>query len=460
MAEAAPFEAWTFAWRLAVTLLFVLANGFFVAAEFALVKVRATRLKALADEGSGGARVARHIHGHLDHYLSACQLGITISSLILGWLAEPAVAELLLAAGSAAGLGIDPADPVLHGVALALALAVVTVLHMTLGEQAPKLWAIHRAEATALQVAYPLRVFAAIFRPLIAMINAISNVMLRAAGLSPGELEDAHSVDELRSILTSSAHAGHISGRQLELAGNVLGMMGLEVRHILVPRVDVSYLSLERSTEENLRTIRESGHSRLPLCRFGLDGVIGIVHARDVMAALLDEGEPDFERLARKPIFAPDTQPLSRLLLRMQRTRSHCTVVVDEHGTAVGLAFLEDVLEEIVGPIQDEFDGEARGVTESENAIEMPGSIPLPEAAELLDSPDLGDESDTIGGYVVALLGRLPRSGDQLQIGVYRVTVTEVGRRRVTRLRFERAPGRTKSPDVETDPVKDAGDAK
>jgi CBS domain containing-hemolysin-like protein len=178
------------------------------------------------------------------------------------------------------------------------------------------------------------------------------------------------------------------------------------------------------------------------------------------MATLFDESEPDLVRLVRKPIFAPDTQPLSRLLLRMQRTRSHCAVVLDEHGTAVGLAFLEDVLQEIVGTIQDEFDAESQGVTESENAIDMPGSTPLPETVDLLDAPDLGDESDTIGGYVVALLGRLPRSGDQLQIGAYRATVTEVGQRRVLRLRFERGPVRTKRPDAETDSGQDAGDAK
>jgi CBS domain containing-hemolysin-like protein len=439
MTEAAPFEVWTYAWRIAATLFFVAANGFFVAAEFALVKVRATQLQARVEQGLRSARVARHIHRQLDHYLSACQLGITISSLILGWLAEPAIAELLLAAAAASGWEVDPSAPLLHGSALAIALTIVTVLHMTLGEQAPKIWAIQRAEATALQVAQPLLVFAALLRPLIAVVNAISNGLLRLAGLSPDALaESSHSVDELRQVLAASAESGHISARQRELADNVFGIMDLEVRHILVPRVDVVYLSLERPLAENLRTLRRCGHSRLPLCRQGLDSVIGFIHAKDVMAALIDGREPDLERLARRPLYVPDTQPLARLILRMQRGHSHSAIALDEHGTAVGLVFLEDAIEEIVGPIGDEFDEERPAARESQNVLEMPGSIPLPEAAELLDAPDLGDENDTIGGYVVALLGQLPRRGDQVSIEGYRVTVTGVEQRRVKSLRFER----------------------
>jgi CBS domain containing-hemolysin-like protein len=432
----------TYGWRLAVTLLFVLLNGFFVAAEFALVKARPSRLQALAEAGSSRAAVATHIHAHLDRYLSACQLGITLASLILGWLAEPAVAQLLLLGASQLDLGLAPDDPILHGVALALALTVVTILHMTIGEQAPKIWAIHRAETTALQAALPLRVFETLFRPFIWVVNELSNWVLRLGGLSREISEGSHNVDELRSILASSAQAGHITGRQREFAENILGIMDLEVRHILVPRVDVIFLSLQSTQDENLRIILDSGHSRFPLCQVGLDTTIGIIHAKRVMSELArGRRTPDLKFLAQQTVFVSDTQPLSRLILTLQRARSHCAVVLDEHGTAIGLAFLEDALEEIVGPIEDEFDEEVPAVLEIKPGVfELSGGLSLPEAADVLDldAEELGEGSDTIGGHVVAEIGRLPRKGDSVAIGPYRAIVAEVVRRRIGRLRFEK----------------------
>ncbi len=238
----------TFAIRLSATMFFVAANGFFVAAEFALVKVRLDQLRGAAQH-SRRARVAFHIRSHLDRYLSACQLGITLSSLILGWLAEPAVAELLLWGVGSLGLGIQADSVWLHAAALAVALSVITFLHMTIGEQAPKIWAINRSEKVVLQVAQPLHLFSTCLRPFIWVINESSNWLLRLAGMGPEELgESSHNVEELQSILAASAEAGHISPRQLELARNVIAMIGLEVRHILVPRVDVEYLSLQRTS--------------------------------------------------------------------------------------------------------------------------------------------------------------------------------------------------------------------
>jgi magnesium and cobalt exporter, CNNM family len=433
-------SAATFAWRLGATFFFVALNAFFVAAEFALVKVRTTRLRTLAERGSRPARAAQHIVEHLDRYLSACQLGVTLASLILGWLAEPAIADLLIAGVTTAGGNLSPTDPLLHGVALAIALTIITALHMTIGEQAPKIWAINRPDVTALAIAYPLQAFATVFRPFIWAVNEMSNALLRVAGIAPERLQEiSHNLEEIRGILTASAQAGHISGRQLELAENVFGIIGLEVRHILLPRVDVTTLSLRNSLEENLQIIRRSGHSRLPLCKEDLDSVVGIVHAKDVMTSLIDDRKLDLEQLAHNPVFVSDTQPLSRFIGRMQQTRSHCAVVVDEHGTAVGLAFLEDAIEEIVGPIQDEFDAQDPSPVShlSNGVLEVPGALALPEAIELLALPEPTEETDTIGGYVVARLGRLPARGDTLEIGRYRVTVTDVARRRVTRLRME-----------------------
>jgi CBS domain containing-hemolysin-like protein len=435
--EAGQFS---FATRIAVTLFVVFLNGFFVAAEFALVKVGAAQLAQTAARGSRRAEVAQQVHGHLDLYLSACQLGITMASLILGWIAEPAVAQLLLRGAESLGVAFARNDPFLHGVSLALALGIVTALHMTLGEQVPKLWAIHRAEQTALQVVYPLRLFTNVFRPLIWLLNTLSNGMLRVAGLTPEQIAEAetHSAQEIKWILAQSTDAGYLQPRQLEIARNVIDVVDLQARHILVPRVDVVFLSLQNTLETNLRIVRESGHSRFPLCNVGLDTVQGIVHAKEVLLALAEGRTPDLKALAREALFVPDSQPLSRLILQLQRTGRHICIVVDEHGTSIGLAFLEDALEEIVGPIRDEFDPVPEDVTRlPSGVVELPGNLPLPEAIDLLQLKDLEEESDTIGGLIVAQLGRLARQGDTLEIPGYRVSVLEVVRRRVARLRFE-----------------------
>jgi CBS domain containing-hemolysin-like protein len=439
--HASSIEPMTFAIRIAATIFIVGVNGFFVAAEFALVKVRSSRLETLAAEGRSSARIAQHMHGRLDRYLSACQLGITLASLILGWLAEPAVAELLLAGVESFGGELSRDDPIVHGVALVIALTIVTGLHMIFGEQAPKIYAIQRPEPASLFVAYPLRVFEKLFRPFIWVINELSNRLLRSIGLGGEELgENIHDVTELKHIVSSSASAGHISLRQSQLARNVFSIMDLEARHILVPRVDVQYLSLEKSFEANMEIIRASGHSRFPICRTDLDTVVGIVHARDVIKLLLDRPppKPDLQELAREVLFVPEVQPLSGLILSMQTKRQHVAVVVDEHGASVGLAFLEDALEEIVGPLSDEFDEEEIGIERLEGGgLRIPGGLALPKAVELLglDVP-IDAEPETIAGLVTARLGRLPRRGDTVKLGRFTTTVEKVSRRRVISLKL------------------------
>jgi len=438
----ASFDLTAYALPLAATVFFVALNGFFVAAEFALVKVRASRLDAFADEGRGGARAARQILRNLARYLSACQLGITLASLILGWLAEPAIAELLLALLDAAGGEVARDNPYVHGAALVIALTVITGLHMIFGEQAPKIWAIHRAEATAMVVAHPLRWFATAFRPLIWVINELSNLLLRAAGLSPEAFDEgSHDVAELKNIVVAAAQAGNISRRQSQLAQNVFGIMDLETRHIFVPRLDVQCLSLQKSVDENIAVVREAGHSRFPLCETDLDSVVGIVHTRDLIRIFSERAGavPDLRKLSRPVIFVPETQPLSRLIVTMQTTRNHVAVVVDEHGSAVGLAFLEDALEEIVGPLRDEFDEDEVKVQKAEDgSVRLAGGLALPKAIEVLGlgdvEPDTGAE--TIAGLVTARLGRLPQKGDSVSVGSYQATVEKVSRRRIVWLRF------------------------
>jgi CBS domain containing-hemolysin-like protein len=432
------------AWRLGATLFFVLLNGFFVAAEFALVKARTTRIEQLARDGSRSARVARHILSRLDRYLSGCQLGITLASLALGALGEPAVSVLLLALASAVGLPVAADAVWVHVVSFTLAFLVITTLHMTVGEQAPKMWALRRPEVGAMRSALPLRFFTLVFGPFISAINAISNGILRAVGLpAEDELDASHSADEIRSILTLSARHGHITPRAQELSENVLRMIDLEVRHIILPRVDAVFLSLEWPFEECARVVRETHHTRYPLCERGLDTIVGFINARDVRESMLQRQEPDLRSLAREAMFVTETMPLSNFMVDLQRQRAHCAAVVDERGTVIGLAFREDALEEIVGPLGDEFDEDHPELVEGEPGIfELSGRMSLPEVCDRLDFEldwDEDEETDTIGGHVTARLGRLPRRGDGVDVGPYRATVLEVARRRVQRLRLQRA---------------------
>jgi CBS domain containing-hemolysin-like protein len=437
----APFDI---AWRLGATLFFVVLNGFFVAAEFALVKVRESRIEELAADGVRSAKTVRYILKRQDRFLSACQLGITIASLVLGALGEPAVSVLILAAAGGLGFEVDGGSwlPI---VSIGLAFAVITFLHMTVGEQAPKMWALQRAERAALATALPLRAFTFVFGPVIHFINSVSNQMLRWVGADAENAHEAsHTADEILAIARLSAGAGQIGEREVELTERIFRMMEMEVRHILVPRLDVNVLSLAGSPEEIEAGIRRFGHSRLPLCETDLDSVIGIVHTRDVLAQALDRQALDLRALAREVLFVTDTMAVSDFLLELQRRREGCAVVLDEHGTAIGLAFLEDALEEIVGPLGDEFDAPEHEVRKLEDgSIEVRGSVGLPSLCARLGftlAPEEDESEETIGGHVTALLGRLPRAGDKTDVGPYSATVLEIRRRRVYRVRLDPRP--------------------
>ncbi len=459
----AALDLFGVAWRLGATLFFVVLNGFFVAAEFALVKVRASRIAQLAKEGKRAAPTVQHILGHLDRYLSACQLGITLASLILGALGEPAVSVLLIAGAEAVGLPVAADSGWVPIVSIGLAFAVITVLHMTVGEQAPKMWALRRAEGMALATGPTLRAFTFIFRPFISLINWISNWMLRQIGLEADfGHETHHSAEEIRSILTLSAGSGHISEHEFELTENVFRMIELEVRHIVVPRVEIEFLTLEHTLEDNLRRIGTSGHTRLALCELGLDTIIGIVHVKDVLDYSLRGETPDLQALAREPLFVSDTMSLSNFLRELQTSRQHCAVVLDEHGTAIGLAFREDALEEIVGPLGDEFDEDEPGFVENpDGTFEMRGRMPLPEIEDRLSlelEPGEREEEDSIGGHITARLGRLPRKGDRVPVGRFVATVIDASRRRVQRLRLAPAePEPEPEPEPEEDGAAPAG---
>jgi len=433
-------DALGFAWRVAATLFFVLLNGFFVAAEFGLVKVRHAYIHGQAREGKAAGRAAEKILARLDHYLSACQLGITMASLALGALGEPAVVALLLAVAHSLGIVVNADGPLFHAVAFGLAFFVITLLHMTLGEQAPKIWSLHRPEKSTMRSAVVLFWFSRTFSPFIALVNRISNWAVRMVGIKDANLEEGtQTAAELRESIIASARAGHITEPQWEIAERVLELRELEARHILVARNDVALLSLQNSLEENLAIIESTRHSRFPLCETDFDSVIGVVHTKDFLPNLRT-GEPlDLRKVARPPVIVPETQRVSLVMRALQEKKRHMALAVDERGLNTGLVFLEDAVERIVGPIQDEFDDEApQAVKLGPGEHLVNGQLSLPEATSLLEL-ELGDaDEDTIGGHVVAHLERLPEVNEELVLGGYRVTVEQVSDRRIELLRFER----------------------
>ena len=313
---------------------------------------------------------------------------------------------------------------------------------MVLGEQAPKIWAIQTAERSSLTLSAPLYAFTFVLRPLIHVVNAMSNGLLRTIGIKGGHAEHDHDVVELKGIIGAAASAGNISARQRVFAENILDLVGLEVRHVMLPRPEVAYLDVSAPIEQSLARIRSAGHSRWPLCRGGLDEVIGVVLVRDLLDVLLAKRTVDLQAIARAPLYVPDTQPLPRFILESQQTGHHAALVLDEHGTMVGMAFLEDALEEIVGPLPDEHDRRVEEEAErEEGALEMDGSLALPEAGDLLGIP-LDEGHDTIGGLLIAHLGRLPRKGDKVHLDGYLAEILLVGKRRsIARVRFTKSSG-------------------
>jgi CBS domain containing-hemolysin-like protein len=418
-------------------LLLVFLNGFFVAAEFALVKIRSTQLEPLAEEGNRTARLAKRITENLEAYLSACQLGITLASLGLGWLGEPVLAHLLEPLFFRVGIH-SPA--IIQSISFAIAFSAITTLHITLGEQAPKILAIRTPLASTLWVSRPLALFYAIFRPAIWFLNAASNWLLRTffriEPCSGHEL--VHSEEELRVILAETGGEDNVTQLGKEILINALDMRKRVVRDITTPRGEVVFLNTEDSFEENLKAAVESRHTRFPLCEGHLDNTLGLVHIKDVLKLVRS---PDAALAAiRRDIFhVPEMMPLEKLLTFFLAKHAHLALVVDEYGGTVGIVTLDNVLEELVGEIQDEFDAETsefRRLNEDEFMVQ--GKLGL---YELHDHAGLDLESadvSTVGGYVTHLLGHLPKQGERVQIEDFEVTITQTDGRRVGQLHFKR----------------------
>lgn len=426
---------------------FLLLNAFFVASEFAIVKVRPSQLEAAAKEKPGRTATAQHVVAHLDGYLSANQLGITIASLALGFLGEPFVAALvsplLLMAGvpldaEILGLSVHP----VRLISFVLAIASFTFLHVVIGELLPKSIAIRKSVATTLLLAGPLHLFYRTFHWAIRVLNGTANWILKKVfHIDPvGEGEHIHSADELALLVAESERAEQVTEIEREILINALALNELWVRDVMTPRQEVIVLHADEPFEKSLETARRTKHTRFPLAKGGhLDNAIGLIHIKDVLK-LVGTPDPDLMRIKRELKMVPDTMPLDVLLKFFLKERAHLAMVVDEFGTPVGIVFLDNVIEELVGDIQDEFDNEkpeSNWINDNEFVIE--GAMTLNDLTEMADELDLDSgEVTTVGGYITQQLGRFPEVGEMVEIHGWEAKVTSTDGRRVGQVHFRR----------------------
>ncbi|MCL2178490.1 MAG: hemolysin family protein [Proteobacteria bacterium] len=417
-------------------------NAFFVAIEFALVKVRTTQLEALASQGRAGAGLALSMRKNLDIWLSACQVGITLASLALGWVGEPAFAQLFGPLLSHILPDTESMRVVSRTGSIVAAFSLMTFLHIVVGEQVPKTAAIARAESTVLLLAWPMRLFAFVCHPAIWVLNVGTRWVLWALGFESKETLAAGEVlgeDELRLIFARSAASGAIAQERAELLERALSMVEKTARHVFVPRREMVCLEVENSLEENVAIVRNSGHAWLPVIRGNLDEVEGVVNARELFSMLAAGQLKTLAQIQRPVLFVPENISLEQLLTEFRRRRKHFAVVVNEHGGTSGLVTLGDVVSELVGNIA------SLGRRQEAVRVLPGGHLELPGTAQLGDIEDrLGlefgmdkAEVTTIGGYLMIQLGRVPVVGDILVLNGIRILVAKMDNSRVVTVRIE-----------------------
>jgi CBS domain containing-hemolysin-like protein len=419
---------------IALTLFFVFLNGFFVAAEFAIVKVRSSQIEIRAREGNFFAGIAKHILENLDAYLSASQLGITLASLGLGWIGESVVAHAV--SQSAVAMNVQLTPEVLHTISIVIAFSIITVLHIVVGEQAPKTYAIRRSEAVTLAVAVPMRVFYVVFRPIVALLNWMSNSMLGIAGIQSAGEHDVHSPDELRYIIAESSKQGALEVSEQELIENVFEFTETTAAQVMVPRSKITALDGTLPVSELLDVVMREGYSRLPVYADSIDSIIGIVYAKDLLTMMHHRDLIILQDILHAPYVVQEDVKIKRLLRDMQRDKVHMAIVLDEFGGTAGLLTLEDIIEELVGNIQDEYDDEAPlHSNQTSDAIELDASIHIDEVNEILQEPlPESDDYETLGGMINNYAGRIPAAGDLVLLDAYECTVLSATPRRVERV--------------------------
>lgn len=412
-------------------LLLVLLNGFFVSAEFAIVKIRSGRIDALAEEGRKSAVIAKNMLNHLDGYLSACQLGITLCSLGLGWLGEPVVARMMSPLFEIAGFG----ERLVHIVSLFVSFILIAVFHIVLGELAPKTIAVRKAEQVTLLSAWPMRIFYKIMFPFIWLLNRLSSGLLRMLGMAPvSEQDSLHTEEEIRVMMKESSESGLIDSTEMSLVDNIFEFADTTAREIMIPRTEMICLYTQNTLDENLTIALEGTRTRYPVCNIDKDHIIGFIHIKD----LIRSNTQDYRDLLRPIMAVPESIPISDLMKRMQRGKTQIAILIDEYGGTSGMVTLEDIVEEIVGEIQDEFDEERPGIEQLDEMTYSIDGLMLIESINDRFGFELdSDDYDTIGGWLYSRIDILPpQAGQTVEHEGYTFVVEETDNKRISRVKL------------------------
>ena len=432
---AAPYSAGSIVVKLISVLVLVAANGFFVAAEFALVGVRSSRIETLAASGSRSAKRVMQLLQNLNSYLSACQLGITLASLALGWIGEPAIARLL--EGPLSGLSA----PWRHGIAFAIAFSIITSLHIVIGEQAPKLMGLAVAEKVALAIALPLQVFYRVFSLPIRALDWASVRTVQLMGIkATSEHASTYTEEELRRLVDKSRESGHLRAEERRLIHRVFEFSDTLVREAMVPRTEMAAIPSTCDLEEITKAFEQYRYSRLPVYRETLDDVCGFIHSKDVMPYLLHPEKFKLEDVLQPPLYVVNTARLEHVLRQLQKAKMHFGFVVDEHGGLEGIITLEDLLEEIVGEISDEHDEEVNEqITEvDQSTYVLAGGLAVRDLNRRLKlSVPESEAYTTVGGFLMTEAGHVLKPGEVVQYDGLVFKVERVEKRRVMRIKLE-----------------------
>ncbi len=408
-----------------ITFLLVFFNGFFVAAEFAIVKVRSSQLELKVKEGNRVAILSRHIVMHLDGYLAATQLGITLASLGLGWIGEPVVSKIIINIMDLAGLNPNP--DIAHQIALPVAFVFITVLHIVFGELAPKSLAIQRSESTTLFIAYPLQFFFVIFRPFIWVLNGIANFILKGIGITTVHGSDIHSSEELKYLVQEGQKSGEIDDAEYRIIKNAFEFSEQTVKQIMVPRTQIFAIDINNFNETTIDKILEESYSRIPCYDESLDNIIGVVYLKDILIAARKKGNFDIRSIVRNMHVVPETKGIGHLLNEFQLRHQQMALVVNEYGGTEGIITMEDILEELVGEIQDEYDNEIPFVEKTgEKTYNVLASVSLDDINEYLPEPIEKDKQyETLAGYLILKFGKIPAVKEKITVGNYEFSIVK-----------------------------------
>ena len=424
--------------NLLIIVLLLFFNAFFVAAEFALVGVRKTRIKQLANEGNFNAKLALDAIKNIDRYIAAVQLGITIASLGIGWVGESTLAKLLLPIFHFLPLKAEIIAA--HSLAVTISFALITILHVVIGELMPKSIALQFPVGTTLWVAKPMYVVTRLFAPMIFLLNGLGNSLLRLLKIEPAPAHQAvYSTEELNMLIDASYKGGVLNQKEAEILQNVFKFSDLTAQDVMIPRPDMVCMPIDAKTKDIYKIIIDNQYTRYPIYKENIDDIIGFLHTKDLFSVMVNKEEINLSSLIREKFYVPETMPIEKLAQEFQKRKFQMAIVVDEFGGTSGLVTHEDVLEEIFGEVQDEFDDEECEFSKiSENEYEVCGKYRIDEFSEKFGI-NLDDEDiTTIGGYVVKMLGRIPITNDEVTDEYFKYTISEMDSSRIVKIKIRK----------------------